>query len=460
MLSLPPILTRFVEQTPIPVMVRAQLERVVGAEALDAWFEEQCTDQYTRQLLFSTLFGLMTQVVLRESPSVHAAYRARIGEIGVSVTSVYNKLNGLSGQIGAALVRRVAEEGHGLITQLGTQLAAPLPGYEVRVLDGNALGACQHRLQETRTRTAAPLPGKHLALLDPARGLIVDLLPCADAFTQERALLAGLWARMQPGELWIADRNFCIRQAFAEAAARKACVLLREHGQLRFTPRTALEHWQSVDGAQIGEQRVVLGATDAWPEQEVRRICVRLAQPTRDGDDTLYLLCTLPEAAATAAQVAALYRRRWSIEAAFLSLTQELRCEVNTLAQPGAALFAFACAAVAYNLIAIIAAALRAAHGQEAAAELSRFHLGHELERVRGGLEVAVEPEAWAVFATLSLAAMATWLRETAAKADLRRYKKASRGPKKPPVKRHNDPAHPTVSTARLLAARKGKTTP
>lgn len=89
MLSLPPILTRFVEQTPVPVMARALIERVVGAQALDAWFEEQRAGQYTRELLFSTLFGLMTQVVLRESPSVHAAYRARIGEIGVSVTSVY-----------------------------------------------------------------------------------------------------------------------------------------------------------------------------------------------------------------------------------------------------------------------------------------------------------------------------------------------------------------------------------
>ena len=54
MLSLPPILTRFVEQTPIPVMARALIERVVGVQALDAWFEEQRAGQYTRELLFST----------------------------------------------------------------------------------------------------------------------------------------------------------------------------------------------------------------------------------------------------------------------------------------------------------------------------------------------------------------------------------------------------------------------
>ena len=59
-----------------------------------------------------------------------------------------------------------------------------------------------------------------------------------------------------------------------------------------------------------------------------------------------------------------------------------------------------------------------------------------------------------------AIAELVTLLRDTAAGADLRRYKKASRGPKKPPVKRSNDPAQPTVSTARLLAARKGKKAP
>ena len=191
MLNLPPILSRFVERTPVPVMARALVERTVSAEALDAWFEEQREGQYTRDLLFSTVFGLMTQVVLRESPSVHAAYRARVKEIGVSVSSVYNKLNGLSAQIGAGLVRRVAGEGTGLIDALGAG-SSPLAGYQVRVLDGNALGAREHRLQETRAATAAPLPGKQLAVLDAGRGLILDLLPCADAFTQERALLADL----------------------------------------------------------------------------------------------------------------------------------------------------------------------------------------------------------------------------------------------------------------------------
>jgi hypothetical protein len=38
--------------------------------------------------------------------------------------------------------------------------------------------------------------------------LIVDLVPSVDAYTQERVLLPAVLARVQPGELWIADRNF------------------------------------------------------------------------------------------------------------------------------------------------------------------------------------------------------------------------------------------------------------
>ncbi|HNM43857.1 hypothetical protein [Plasticicumulans sp.] len=77
----------------------------------------------------------------------------------------------------------------------------------------------------------------------------------------------------------------------------------------------------------------------------------------------------------------------------------------------------------------IIGATLRAAHGQEVETSLSRDHPGHEPDRVRGGLEVAVEPEAWAVFSTPSRAAMATWLLETAAKPTCAATRRPAAGP-------------------------------
>ncbi|MBK1723510.1 transposase, partial [Thiocystis violacea] len=70
-----PLLERFAEHFPIPTMARAVLERSFHPDQLNAWFEQTAQSQYTRHLLFSTLFDLMMQVVTRQQPSIHAAYQ-------------------------------------------------------------------------------------------------------------------------------------------------------------------------------------------------------------------------------------------------------------------------------------------------------------------------------------------------------------------------------------------------
>ncbi|MCB1810242.1 MAG: hypothetical protein KDK04_00740, partial [Candidatus Competibacteraceae bacterium] len=82
-ITLNPILDRFAERTPVPVMARSVLERCLNASQLDAWYETVAEAQYTRNLLFSTVFELMTEVVFRQQPSVNAAYQARSPDIGV-----------------------------------------------------------------------------------------------------------------------------------------------------------------------------------------------------------------------------------------------------------------------------------------------------------------------------------------------------------------------------------------
>ena len=86
------VLTRFVDRSPISVMVRGTLEHVLGAEPLALWYERTAQKQYTRDRLFSTVYALMSQVVLRIQPSGHATYRAHEAQVGTSVVSVYHKL--------------------------------------------------------------------------------------------------------------------------------------------------------------------------------------------------------------------------------------------------------------------------------------------------------------------------------------------------------------------------------
>src|SRR4051794_595034 len=50
------ILQRFMEKSPIPVMARALLERVLDGDQLNACFERVTEKQYTRDLLFSSVF--------------------------------------------------------------------------------------------------------------------------------------------------------------------------------------------------------------------------------------------------------------------------------------------------------------------------------------------------------------------------------------------------------------------
>ncbi len=87
------VLQRFAERTPASVMVRGLLERLLNAERLDRWFESTRDEQYTRQILFSSLVGLMLQIVCRVQANVHAAYRE--SSIAATVVAVYGKLQGV-----------------------------------------------------------------------------------------------------------------------------------------------------------------------------------------------------------------------------------------------------------------------------------------------------------------------------------------------------------------------------
>ncbi|MGA7815344.1 MAG: hypothetical protein WCA53_20960, partial [Caballeronia sp.] len=45
--------------------------------------------------------------------------------------------------------------------------------------------------------------------LDPAAMLVIDVVPCEDAHAQGRSLIDQVLPGVEPGDLWIADRNFC-----------------------------------------------------------------------------------------------------------------------------------------------------------------------------------------------------------------------------------------------------------
>jgi IS4 transposase len=215
----PVVLARFEQHAPARVMARTALEYAFPPDWVDAVFEAERQRQYSRELLFSTVMELMTLVALGLRPSLHAAARQK-GTLPVSLTSLYDKINHTEPGILRALVQGSARRLAPVMAALPARPA--LPGYELRVLDGNHLPGSDKRLAVLRGHRGAALPGQSIVVYDPDSGLVVDLIAGEDAHQSERALAIPVLERARSGQLWIADRHFCTRTLLAgwEAGGR------------------------------------------------------------------------------------------------------------------------------------------------------------------------------------------------------------------------------------------------
>ena len=450
------IFERFANATPVTVMLRGTLEYALQPQLLDQLFTDTARHQYTHKLLFSTLVDLTSLVVCRIHPSHHAAYQAEPAQVGVSLKALYDKLDHTEPAVAAALVQHVGQRLLPVVQQLKGGLPPRLPGYRVRILDGNHLAATQHRLQELRPLRAGPLPGLALVVYDPQWGLVTDVLPCEDGHAQERALLGEVLPLVQPRDVWVADRNFCTTDFLFGIAARQGFFVIRQHAQTL--------HWRLLgrrryrgrsETGEVYEQAVEL-RDDQGHVLKARRVTVVLDEPTRDGDTELHILTNLPQGDADALVIAALYRGRWTIETAFGELAETLTAEINTLAYPKAALFCFCVALVAYDVLGVLKGALRAAQGEATVTKnLSAYYMAQEIARTYAGMMIAIPEESWSLFGEMTAGELGRVLKDLAGRVRLERLQKHGRGPKKPVAKKPWNKKQPHVATARLLEKRK-----
>jgi hypothetical protein len=450
---LPAAFEPFLQEAPLCVMTRLTLEGLLLPARLDALFRDTAQRQYEKELLFSQVVELMTSVVLRVHPSVLAAYKKRQPLLSVSDQAVYDKLQCMELGVSEAVVADSAAHLTPLLDLLGGKQSPWLPGYRVRVLDGNHLSKTDRRLKELRQTWAAALPGKVLAVYEPEVDLVTQVFLTPDGHAQERSLLDAILPVVCARDLWIADRNFCTLKFLFGIADAQATFVIRQHGCLQ--------------GCLLGQRRPRgRTATGKVYEQDlqlehggrtlkVRRITVVLDQPTTDGDTEIHILTNLSAQEASAARVAELYRLRWTIEGRFYEVTQTLNCEPNTLGYPKAALFAFCLALVASNAFAVQKAALRAEHDHQVVAQLSSYYMGLEVQETYRGMMIALPPPEWERFRALPVADWAAVLRQVARRVQPGKYQKAKRGPKKPPLPKGKYQNGGHVSTHKLLQNRR-----
>ena len=276
------ILQKFLDKAPVAVMIRATLARTMADSTLDDLFERHAESQYTRDLTFGALIRLMTQVVFCTYPSVNAAYREN-DEIPVSITSVYNKLNGLETGISQALVaetagamagprgparrpRRAGRRACGCAPSTATSwpapttawtacgAAAPPPCPACRWSSATAAPGCSPTWcpARTPTPTSAPCTGRSCRWSSPATSGWPTATSARDDY------LSGI-------------------------AARGAFFLIRHHAGTKLHPLGP----ESGRGATPGGPSASSGSASG--ALECRCIIIRLEKPLRDGTTEIRL---------------------------------------------------------------------------------------------------------------------------------------------------------------------------
>jgi len=317
----------------------------------------------------------------------------------VSLASLYDKVNHTEPGILRALVQGAAEW---LAPVMAALPADPsLPGYELRVLDGNHLPGSDKRLAALRGHRGAALPGQSIVVYDPDSGLVVDLIAGEDAHQSERTLAIPVLERAQPGQLWIADRHFCTRTLLAGWEAAGASFIVREHamhprlshrGAWRCCGRieTGVVHEQAI--TQRRRRRLALRRTAArHPDRGWRDHDPAVDQPAGPGQ------CrpggrAVPPALAHRRHVPAPGRRAAQRD--------------RQPRSPRAALLGFAVSLLAYNVLALIGRCVEQAQPQPPAPSAktpasvpplqgSAFHLALSIRGGYEGMLIAVPAEHW-----------------------------------------------------------------
>ena len=84
-MSMEAMFQRFMEMSPVTVMLRATLENAFSPQAIDAIFADTAQQQYEGELLFSSVVDLLATVVWRQKKSVGEAYKHAQEKFEVSV---------------------------------------------------------------------------------------------------------------------------------------------------------------------------------------------------------------------------------------------------------------------------------------------------------------------------------------------------------------------------------------
>lgn len=441
------IFDRFVDKAPFAVMTRILTQDFIGSD-LKRIFDDNRGVQYDYVATFQAVAATVADVVLNFSDNFNQAYIEHKDKLGVTRQSFYSKTRGIEPVVSEAVVAHSAERAVLIQDALKFEPWELLPGYRCFSVDGNVLAKSQKRLKPLREAKGAPMPGKIVARFNLQRKIFDRTYVLLDGHSQESSCCDRIVKDLVANDVIIGDQHYCIVPFMVKIDKADGYFVIRQHGRLKGVLLGNRKRIGRIITGVVYEQQMKLSAAE--DALTVRRITIKLNEPTRDGDTEIHVLTNLP-GDMLATDIAELYRHRWEEETAFNVLQMTLTCEDSGIGHPRAATFLFCMAILAFNLRQSLFAVLYATHAEEEVAEVSHFQISKNVSDKTEGMLIAITEDEWDELIPTSLKGVVSLLTKIARKIDLNDYRTSRRGPKKEKPHGSRNVVSSHVSTAKLL---------
>jgi len=215
---------------------------------------------------------------------------------------------------------------HNLLPRLRERWQArqrPLPGSvksalqhfeHIYTVDGSTLEALFRKLDALKDTPVGALAGKICTVIDLATRLPEQVWYTAEALAHDSHFFSKILSMVHAGTLWIFDRGFYDFTFFDDLIERQGHFISRLKSNAVFTVQDVL-----CQTAEVRDRLIILGGGDTPCKHTLRLIEVHFGNTWYR-----YLTSVLDPAILPASVVADLYRRRWRIEEAFLTVKRLL----------------------------------------------------------------------------------------------------------------------------------------
>jgi hypothetical protein len=350
---------------------------------------------YEDVLTFADFLRLTRDALVRHGGSAHAHFLEleRRGEEPVDESNYYRKLARTPVGVSRALLREGSRRVAELLPE-GAAAAHPLPacfdGFAVVVGDGKKVKNAAKRLKPTRGYSGSLIGAKALVAMDARTGMAVAMSDSLDGEANDVPLVPALMRQLREAVfvarpiLSVWDRQFDNVATMADLSSRPgdAFVVRMTRDKHLFAVESTAE---TVDpeGRAVRDEVGLLGKKAA----RVRRVTlVRGGTDKSEGEgegeaeDVVLLTDLLDRAAFPAADLLALYRRRWGIEQVFQQVTETFALDHLIGSGPRAVLLQFAYCLLLYDLVQLVKAYV-AADGDVLASVVSTYYLFADVRR-------------------------------------------------------------------------------